>query len=239
MAKFKIDKKICSTKVDKQLIEDIEKYLTERLPLKLAGQIESDLDEKYDLSDFRYSLVLFDKFGKEEFETFKEFHRDKLPNDTKRLTFNLTSKYREFDLTLSFGKDRLYSEISIEINSKNARELANGIVHEINQLTEENKTIHHVFHGKWPWVLYVILLTSMSISTWSIFDNFKYQKETRLFILLTSLAFFIIKQFSPYSYFDTKLNSKRDSATKWLLNGLAGVFIFGVIAVYLRKLLIE
>jgi hypothetical protein len=104
---------------------------------------------------------------------------------------------------------------------------------EINKIIEENKTIHFIFHNKFAWSVYIIFILSM-ILDWI---KLPYFSELRVFIFFLGLAYFLIRQIAPYSSFDTATQERINKFSSWFINGLAGVFFFGVIATYIRNIM--
>lgn len=79
--------------------------------------------------------------------------------------------------------------------------------------------------------MWLILMISMNSWAWI---NFKYSSQVFSFLTFSGLAYFGARFISPYTSFDTSRLEKREKFTSWILNGLAGVFLFGVLGIYLR-----
>jgi hypothetical protein len=49
-------------------------------------------------------------------------------------------------------------------------------------------------------------------------------------------GYFVLRGLNRYSMFDTKRNGSATKTIQWILSGVRGVLVFGVLAMYLRKL---
>lgn len=233
MARYKLEKRIPSTFIDKALLHQIEKYFIERIPKKL----EAYVNEYEGKIEFEYSISIYDKYGKEEFETIDDLHRDKFANDIKRIVINLSTGYQLVEIQLSFTLGVINSYLDVDVRTENGKELSYGISREIEQLLEENKTIHFLFHNIYAWGMYGVFLITLSTSNIRTLEELPYHSTFVWFISLLGITYFLIREISPYSTFDTKNQENKNKFSKWLVNGLAGVFLFGVAATYLRGLI--
>ncbi len=231
MEQYNLDIRIQSCVVDKDLIKEIEAYLNSRLSKNLKGVLALSDESKID-----YKIILKDSLGEEHLSSISDYHKDKFPNDIKEVTLDYKIDYSNVNIRLKFSKEIILSYLSIEIRCGGAKEIALGIKNEIERLLAENKTIHFVFYGKYAWGAWGVLLLSSNALTWS-YVKFPYSHQLYLFFLLSVLAYYLIRFISPYTDFETKRKEKRDKFISWFLNGLAGVFVFGVLAYYLRKLM--
>jgi hypothetical protein len=55
-------------------------------------------------------------------------------------------------------------------------------------------------------------------------------------LFLASFTYFVLRRFNRYSMFDTRRNGSAAKTIRWILSGVGGVLVFGVLAMYLRKL---
>lgn len=227
MERYDLGKKIPSCSVDKSLISQIEKYLTKRLSKKMKAILSSDEVSKID-----YTIKIKDDFGEEYISSIDEYHREKFPNDTQEITLNYQIYYRSVDIRVIFSKSFSYSGLNINVSCEGAKEVALGISNEINGIIRENKTIHYIFYDKFAWVTFCFWVISTNF--WSWFKS-PFSNQLWFFFFFIGVMYFFIRQISPYSTFDTNKEAKRERFSSWLLNGLAGVFLFGVIAVSIRE----
>ena len=237
MSRYRIVKKLPSCKIDVKTICDIEKYINHRLTKKIKESYHSNNDE--DL-DFFYSLSVTDKYGNEEFKSIEEYHRNQFPNKIKRLQIILYPRNgSKFDLSISLGTDLSYSEITLDIKSENAKEMAHGIIFEIDSLLKENATIHFLFWGKYAYIAWGIFTIGIGSIGFVMFSTWEIFLKIWLFLLLTSFTYWPLRLISPYTEFDTQKNHNVNSTIKWITNGLASVFVFGVLAYSIRNLLLK
>lgn len=230
MARYQFEKNIPSVFVDKDLLRQLEDYLMGRLPKKLKSL--TDKDE----IDFSFSITLHEKHGKEYLNSVRELHRDKFQSDIERVDIYFSTNYQLIDIDISFSLGYFGSIIRIDFRSENGKEITYGIYREIEQLLEDNKTIHFLFNGKFVFFVYLFypLLIALGFFTKGK-TAIPYMTETVTFIALLGLSYSFIERISPYSTFDTKKQEIRNKFSKWIVNGLASVFIFGVLATFIRS----
>lgn len=234
MTRYTIEKKMPSCIVDLKLIREIEKYLTNRL----AKQLESILgNEEYD--KFKYTLSIVNVYGTEVFSTIDDYHLEQFPNQIKRIVINFKKTFSDFDLRLSLSKDPIYTDIHIDSLMDNAKEIAHGIIHEIENMLNQNKSVHYLFYGKYAGFIYFLFMICLSFSFVLLPRVSDTIVKIWVFIMLVGICFYPMRLISPYIEFDTKRNNKINSRIKWVVNGLAGVFVFGLIATYLRNLIFK
>ncbi len=234
MARYQFSKQIPSTFVDKDLLRQIETYFTERIPKKMLADVSGfDNEIKYE-----YVLIIHDEYGSEELHSVGDIYRDKFTNDVKRIDLRLSTGYRQIEIGLSFSLEIFGSNLNIDIHADNGKEVALGIRQEIDNLLKENRSIRFLFHAPYSWIALSVFFLAL---TKEFFlgkeEYFPYEDELIIFIIIFWLIFFLIKIISPYTTFDTKKQEKIYKFSKWIMNGMAGVFLFGVIALYLRNLL--
>ena len=229
MSSYSIRKPIPSCFVDKSTLAEIEKYIIQKGAEKYGLEID-DVKKKY-------KFTISDKYGEETFKSVNNFHRQQFPNDTKRLNLCLKIYSDTFlHICLDIGSDSYSSKIHLELDGENSRESATGILNEIERHLSENKNINSIFHG-WLGGLFSALIGGSAFWTiWAVVkDENNFWSNSAVFIFLLSLSYFFIGRFSPYCTIDTQKNEQIKKTSKYILNGLAGVMLFGLIATYLRK----
>lgn len=230
MERYKLSKKFPSCTVSKKLIKELEKYLLDRIPKKMKGVLSLEEDKK-----INYKIQLKDKYGEEHFTTIDEYHRDRFPNDTQSIHINYFLNRSDLSINIEFSEHLMLSDIRIDLQCEGAKEIVQGIYSEIHNVINEHKTIHYVFYGSYTWsiiaALAILLFTITSIKT-------PHSDLIADFLKLIIVFYFILKFFAPYSRFETIKTEKLDKATSWVLNGLAGVLVFGVIATHIRGFLL-
>ena len=212
----------------------LKKYLIERIPKKLEANV--NINERN--IEFKYNINIYDKYGKEEFNSINDLHRYKFSNDIKRIDINLSTGYQLVEIRLSFGPDILFSALEVDALTENGKEISYGISQEIEKLLKENQTIHSFFHGVYAGCMYGVFLIAAVAGFITTIEQLPYHIDfIIMFIFLFGIAYLLIRVISPYSTFNTKNNENINKLSKWLVNGLAGVFLFGVAASYSRGLI--
>lgn len=232
MEKYSLDVQIRSCVLDKDLIKEVESYLNDRLFVKLSGALELSSD-----SDIKYNVKLKDSLGEESLFSISEYHRERFPNDIEELTIDFELGYRQVVVRLKFSREITYSYLKIQICCSGAKEIALGVKSEIERILSENKTIHYLFYGKYSWLMWGVFFLSSNSFVWKYFDS-QFSYGVLLFFMAISVVYFMVRFVSPYTDFETKRKRSRDKFVSWVLNGLSGVFVFGVLAVYLRDIFI-
>ncbi len=115
MAAYELDKRIKSIFVSVTLLQEIEKYLLD--------QAES---QRKDDSRIKYTVTIYDKFGEERIDSFENYHRSTLPNETKRITLDVHDYSHDFRIAISFSREAAYSNLKIQIVENSAKEKAKG-----------------------------------------------------------------------------------------------------------------
>ncbi len=227
MSKYVLNKKIKSTYVSLVLLREIEKCL-----------LEQANNQRNEDSHIEYMSTIYDKYGEECINSFENYQRSTLPNEAKRIKLFVIDYHKfhnAFQIEVSFSKEATYSYLRIQVVDKSAKEKAIGIVNTIDSQLNEHKNLNFIFHS---WLSYLIP-TPMSFALfWIIIDI----KKNRInmgtivcsLIMFVGVAFFCLKIVNPYSVLDTNRNRQIASFSKWVLNGLAGVFLFGLLATLVR-----
>ncbi len=236
MTRYTLTKKLPSCRVDLKMVRQLEKYLKQRLAKQLADALKEKGNKDV---TFDYSVAIADKYGKEDFHSIEDYHLEQFPSQIKRLRIAFGSPFSAFNLILSFGTDLLYSEIELDVRTENSKELAHGIIFEIEQMLKEKSTIHSIFYGKTAFAIFAIFIMLFSTSAIFFSTGSDMVAKVWVFIMLLCLVYGPIRLIAPYTEFDTQMNLNINSTVRWVLNGLAGVFIFGVLANYFRTLLFK
>jgi hypothetical protein len=226
MERYDLEQKISSCLVNKSLISQIENYMTKRLSKKLQGILSSDSELNTD-----YTVKIKDSIGEEYLSSIGEYHREKFPNDIKELDLSYLIDINSVNIRVCFSNEVLFSKATVDIKCEGAKEVALGIIYEINEIIKENKTIHYIFYEKFALIVFCTLI--ISVTTLPLFE-LPYSKHLQFFFVLIGVAYLLIRQISPYASFDTKINEGREKFSTWLTNGMAGVFVFGLLAVFIR-----
>ncbi len=228
MPAYELDKRVKSVSVPISLLQEIEKYLLEQAEM-----------QRKDDSRIKYTVTIYDKFGEERIDSFENYHRSTLPNETKRVTLDVHDYFSDFRIAISFSRETVYSYLKVQIVENSAKEKAIGIANTIESHLKEHKNLNYIFHS---WITYIMPgLIGVSVG-WTIPDYIRNDINLGTligsFILVIGVFYFGLKIVNPYSVIDTQRNRQLSSFVKWILNGLAGVFLFGLLASVIRKFLI-
>ena len=228
MPAYELDKRIKSCFVTLTLLQEIEKYL-----------LDQGESQRKDDSRIKYNATIYDKFGEERIDLFENYHRSTLPNETKRINLEVHDYYSDFRIDVSFSRESAYSYIKINVVGNSAKEKAIGIANSIESRLNEHKNLNYIFHSWLPYILPTPLGIALG---WTIPDlikkEFGIDTLIGLLTIVIILMYFGLKIVNPYSVLDTNKNRQIGSFVKWILNGLAGVFLFGLLATLIRKYLI-
>jgi len=228
MSRYEVRKSITSCHVTIELLRELECYI-----YKTTKELSANED------DLNFTVALEDEYGEETLSSVQDYKRSKIPNNVHTIKLR-ASNYREnLCVEVSFSEKQNYSYIRIEIDGEGAKEKAHGILSTVSEHVKEHKNLNFIFYGGHNYVLPMIvggvfggsidILSGNDLSTYNFYS---------LVLLVSILTYGLFKLFSPYSELDTKKNENVQKSIKWCLNGLAGVFIFGVLAYYLRNLVI-
>jgi hypothetical protein len=228
MSSYELEKRITSCFVDVTLLQEIEKYI--------LNQGES---QRKDDSRVKYNATIYDKFGEEQINLFENFPRSTLPNEAKRIRLDLHDYETDFRISVSFSREHFFSRITINVVGNSAREKAIGILNSIESRLAEHKNLNFIFHSWVPYSMFapvgmsigwiIPILVGKKIDVFSLVGSF---------LLIIIAIYFSLKIVNPYSVFDTNRNRQIRSFVKWILNGLAGVFLFGLLASAVRKYIV-
>lgn len=229
MERYILDKHLPSCNITKDMARELEKYLTDRLTKKLKGILTLE-----DTSNKIYKVKLEDDSGEEHLNSINQHHRDKFSNHINSLTFEYSITPQDFTLKIKFSKSPTQSYLYIDLLGEGAKEFSLGIYNEIYDILRDRKNIHFIFHGKYSWTSVAIFSTIMLFFLATGYTN---NQKTVVFIALLQIFYIIASTLLPYSQFDTINNEKYNKTIQWILNGMAGVFLFGVIAQYILNML--
>jgi len=159
MPAYELDKRIKSVFVSITLLQEIEKYLLEQAEM-----------QRKDDSRIKYSVTIYDKFGEERIDSFENYHRSTLPNETKRITLDVHDYSHDFRIVISFSREAAYSNLKVQIVENSAKEKAKGIANTIESQLNEYKNLNFIFHS---WISYVMPMVFGGAFGWTIPDLIK------------------------------------------------------------------
>ncbi len=231
MSKYKLDEKIKSCFVSMGMVKEIERYI-----IRKAKEATGESDDQIK-KDFK--VIIYDSIGEHELSTLEDYHREKFPNDTKKISIKYDSWGSDnLSIRITFSNKYIWSNLAVEVGGENAKEQALGIKAEIENAINENKNINYIFHGKFNFIMFGVFCASSSVIVLSTsLKQIDLVFVASVLVFVTSLIYYMLEMFVPYCEIETKRNTSLNIGVQWALKGLASVFIFGVIAVYLRKII--
>jgi len=228
MSEYELDKRLKSSFVSLSLLQEIEKYL-----------LDQGESQRNDDSRIKYMATIYDKYGEERIDSFENYHRSTLPNEAKRINLEIHDYQNDFRIAVSFSREALYSYLKVQIVGNSAKEKAIGIANTIESQLNEHKNLNFIFHSWISYFMPFIFAFPLGYTIPNfIINGINIETLIGSFIILLAIIYFGLKIVNPYSVLDTNRNRQISSFVKWILNGLAGVFLFGLLATLVRKYLI-
>ena len=238
MSKFEIECHIPSCHITKNMIIQLENYLTQ--------EIANILNIPKEIIYEAYNISIQDKIGIEKLKSINDFPFSMFDNNTTEIILSIMS--RNFYLRIAFDKQKKYSNFKIECENANARETAlsisKGIERIINAHTNNNKLFYPpdilefilsiTFYG-------VLLLFIVNLISG---DKNNYLSEFLLspfFLLILAIFFYyssLSKLLHPYITFDSNKYISLVKYRDWFYKGCLGFIIFGTIFVLIRQYII-
>jgi hypothetical protein len=228
---FKYSLNLPSLYVDKNLLENLEDYFYNKLPI-ILNQSNEIIREKY-------NIIIEDSNGEEKIGSIKEYILNTFPNDTKEITLSIYywEKDESVSISIYFNKDKIGAKIKIEISNKSPKETTQGIVSSLNQIVNQNKNNNNLYH---PSIFIDALISVIGLgSFWLSISLLVFGVQYSLFFLSLSIISFSysypLKKMKPYISFDSNNQRKYDRVTNWFFYGLLAFLIFSNVLVYLKN----
>lgn len=145
-------------------------------------------------------------------------------------------------IRIQFGTESITSKVHVEIDGSNARELATGILTGVLDRLKPFTTFNSwldVSHGKVLLLLITVFAGAMIsgvILAVKMYGKGNGVVDLGLLIppLLLGLLFFVARRLKPYTTFETRLNQRRAGRWNWLVFGVLGSLVAGVILEMIR-----
>jgi len=223
MSSYEISMAIPSCNVNKTLLKELEEYIKKK-GIEVLG-------EKHDTEKSYYHFNIEDKYGEESLSTIDEYSRERFQNDIKGISLSFSDWPTR--ISISFGLDKLDSQIRISIESPNAREVSQGIINEILNRLKDYKNLNYLFPSYVPWLNSGFLIIASVLFIDAIYRNIFKDAEIRLYAVISGLVMFtiliynILTRFNPYCVFDTNRNKEIGKNTSLIIKGAAGL-LFGL-----------
>lgn len=231
MAFFKLEKKIDSCLVTKNLLKQIEDYLLNELPKK-TGIPKEKFCEKH-------KLIVRDKVGEETLSNISEYKISLFSDSTNYVGQHL-SIFRpiHLEVVIHFNKYKEFAKIEISYESDNPREDAIGIYDSIKRIIESQRNHNNIFHIN---DFFLGLFSFIAIVSF-VLATFRFIKRDNITIgiifslIFTVLLFYGVLSFlKPYISFESKKYFRTKRLSDRLSWGALGLIIVEIIFAFLRK----
>jgi hypothetical protein len=234
MPTFKLERRLPSCLVTKDLLSAIEAYLNVEMRQKL-GEVHGNKIE--------YRLSIRETIGTEVLASANEYTPNLFSDGTKEIEIRWENGYRavcHLDIVVEFESSHFSSsKLRVTCTAPTARETAVGIGENILRLLESRRTYNWVFNPfEFPIVPFVAFSSAGSLLAGGlgrIFDN----QEQALYLLSASAIFgwFFLSSvyFRPFIAFDSRRQRLLDGLWRYFSLGVFGFAIFGTLFPLLRK----
>jgi hypothetical protein len=227
----KQERKLPSCRVDKSLLEEIERYML-AFP-EAGGDFEVTVDDDLGTETFHSSSELRDRFS----DSVKAvaLHRCRF--------FDIGGKTTggKFSLGVLFDRDGYFSRIKAETAGDQARERLDGFMNGILRIVEPRRTYSGLFH---PGLMYqgaffllglvVVMLAAGSfgplVPPW--------YSAILVAAALLFITYMIGAWLKPYTAFLSRRVESREKVWIWLASGLAAFTLFSTVLAALRRKLL-
>lgn len=238
MSSFELKYRIPSCHVTKNLIIQLEEYLTKEIPNILNIPNENILNS--------YQISIDDRIGIEKLKSINDFPFSMFDNSTTKIVMKILDI--NFYLRIAFAKDKHYSEFKIEFEDVNARESTISISKGIERIINTQKNNNHFFYP--PTSLDVFLFCGVFFASFIFFSNLISPVEdantskfllSPIFILILTISIYyypLSRLLHPYVTFDSNKYITLVKYRDWFYKGCLGFVIFGTIFVLFRKYII-
>ncbi|MFK7935589.1 MAG: hypothetical protein AB8G22_18890 [Saprospiraceae bacterium] len=198
--------------------------------------------EKY---NEKYKFLIEDYLGEEEFNRVADFNRSKFDNNTKRVRLDYSildyERGSHLNISISFDKSKLFSEISISMTSVGAKELASGIESSISSIIKNYRNSNYLFAERVN-VDFIVMILNIFLPILALLIFKYYPVESIIifaFVLSLNLYKKYMRRYKPYCEFDTREQEEFNDKAKWFNRLIIGFLITGVAFVFLRKYLLN
>lgn len=249
MSKYKLNKKIHSCTVDKELLINLEDCILNRIIDKVIGEyLNEEMIEKYKNN---YTISIKEKDGLEEFKRIEDYKGPLLPKDTNQVKLDvnlITPDIPENNIGLSYisikiGFNIFYEDgIEINIQSENqSKQIASNIYDLIKETIEHKYNGNYVYHlfRTFDFSGFGIALLSAGVGAYFTllislqFSSFTYSSLITFSNYLFFLFYLISSKLKPYIVFESTKSKKY----KKRYNDIKTLVIFTIIGSIIVKLI--
>lgn len=238
MSSFELEYRIPSCHVTKNLIIQLEEYLTKEIPNILNIPNENILNS--------YQISINDRIGIEKLKSINDFPFSMFDNTTTNIVIKISDI--NFYLRIAFAKDKHYSKFKIEFKDVNARESTISISKGIERIINTQKNNNYFFYP--PMYLDIVLFFGIFFSLIIFVSNLITPAEdvniskfliSPVFILILTIYIYYYpfsRLLHPYVTFDSNKYITLVKYRDWFYKGCLGFIIFGTIFILFRKYII-
>lgn len=241
MSRFNLKKSLPSTRVTRELVRSLEKYIEKKTEF-LAAKPTEELDA---LLAGRRTTVM-DDLGTEQFGTIDEYAPSLFSNTTSSIEVEFIGPYqtslRGLVIRVRLSGENMHTGIQIDYDAPNAREVVVGLYDGIKRCLETSPARNAFFHPPafWQGVIgaFTYMLFLAAIATW----RFMPTAVTFLLIALwltLYLLWSVAPRFHPYTVFDSEQANRYARDFDWLIKGLLGFLLFGTLMTLMRDKLLS
>jgi hypothetical protein len=216
MSEYSLEKRLPSSFVTKELLQEIEHYIKSK-----CTSLHSE-SSKTAPPVFRFFIK--DAFGSEHMSSVSDYGFSTLPEDTKGVGLSCGSYNSPLRVSVRFGTDSAFSTTEVQCNGSTAKELAHGVIESILKIVMGHRTRHHLLRlESWFRQGMTFVLALSGVIVLAKFGRLTSSDVVTVFWLVyvaLVLAFIGLAKLCPYTMFDTKVNEHR---RRWV--GIIGVWL--------------
>ena len=233
MATFSYDHPLPSLHLTKELLETLERYLTQQVAL--ACSLESEVARTC------FSVSIDDNLGTEKFASVKEFHPSRFSDSTKRVTVEIDAPWRpnspRVRVRLQLSPGRLFSTTVISAEAPSPRELVLGLREGIARVLEPHKTWHWLCYPTAAvWGTLMAAFTIAVVTLWQRADT-NVLSPYALAVIFAFCLYYLqfLTNLRPYVSFESRASERSDKVWSWFLGGLMTFLLFGTLFTMARR----
>jgi hypothetical protein len=214
--KLSLSRHLPSCKVSRELLVELERYLSERR------------------ADGVFAISVTDASGVATWLSVRDCP-DLFPDGTKAITFTRdAAQGQDLRIAIRFDVRKQHSLATIEFNDAALHETAKAVLVEIERLIAPYQTSHYLYHSSVLWALVPVLWA------WAVATQWRHLKLVLgdVALLGLSAALYGMAYLQPFTMFETALNRKKERWAEPVKTGLL-VFALAVIAFGAVRPLVE
>ncbi|QSI78677.1 hypothetical protein [Niveibacterium microcysteis] len=232
MSQFKLEKRLPSCTVSKDLLKELETYLLAKAKTLSGGE---------DLEDRHFRVCIHDDLGVEAVSNVESVPGRQFLDSTNQVTLDLDLRYGKLAFPLQvevrFDKDRTFSRLTVSYTGDDARAVVAGLHDGIMRLILSAKNGNVFFNPSpflegalWGGCSLSLLLSSIVAKVMpTVF-------AVGAFVIALTFIYLIAgKRLRPYTAFDSPTTDRNSKLADWFVYGLAGFVLFGSLLAVVRR----